>query len=154
MRLNIQRSIHTEESDYMPPVVTLELPETPLPSEEPEQKPDVITEVSQRIQMALENPDIWQNPDLTQDDLVRMVRTNRRYLQLGIKQLGYDSYPDMINRRRVAYIQEQLHDDPAQNLQSLFYDAGYRSRTSAWRNFTAIAGCSPTEYCESTRTGQ
>jgi len=154
VRLNVLRPTPTEESDYLPPVVTLELPEETQPSEEPEQKSDVITEVSQRIQMALDNPDIWQNPDLTQDDLIRMVRTNRRYLQLGIKQLGYDSYPDMINRRRVAYIQEQLHSNPAQNLQNLFYDAGYRSRTSAWRNFTAIAGCSPMEYCESTRVEQ
>lgn len=152
VRLNVLRPTPTEEADYQPPVVTLDLPGEALPSsEEATEKTDVITEVSQRIQIALDNPDIWQNPDLTQDELVRMVCTNRRYLQLGIKQLGYDSYPDMINRRRVTYIQEQLRSNPAQNLQTLFYDAGYRSRTSAWRNFTAIAGCSPTEYCENTR---
>lgn len=33
-------------------------------------------------------------------------------------------------------------------LRELFFDAGYRSRASAWRNFTAIVGCSPSEFEE------
>lgn len=131
---------------YTSPVVEPDMPivnETDQPQEETS---ETIKEVANRITEAMQNLDVWQNPDLTQADLIRLAGTNRRYCQLAIKHLGYDSYPDMINRRRVAYIQQQLRSDPRQNLQKLFYAAGYRSRTSAWRNFTAITGCSPTDF--------
>ena len=32
--------------------------------------------------------------------------------------------------------------------ETLFTDAGYRSRTTAWRHFTAIVGCTPSEFVE------
>lgn len=128
------------ETTYSPPVVELDLHDSA-------EALDVIAAVAERITQAMENPDVWQNPELTQDGLIRLVGTNRRYCQMAIRQLGYDSYPDMINRRRVKYIQQQLSDDPTRNLQNLFYEAGYRSRTSAWRNFTTIVGCSPTDFC-------
>lgn len=76
------------DSTYTPPVVEPESPiqETtaPLPSQE---VPDVIQEVAKRLTEAMQNPDVWQNPDLTQADLIRLVGTNRRYCQLAIKYL-------------------------------------------------------------------
>lgn len=136
------------DATYSPPVVALDLPDdTPAAPPQGGESPAVIAEMARRVTQAMDNPDVWQNPELTQTDLIRLVGTNRRYCQLAIRQLGYESYPDMINRRRVAYIQRQLRQNPGQNLQNLFYEAGYRSRTSAWRNFTAIAGCSPTDFC-------
>ncbi len=151
IELAIRLRVPDDKADtiYTPPIVE---PDAPIPATPdvptPQEVSDVIKEVANRLTEAMQNPDVWQNPDLTQTDLIRLIGTNRRYCQLAIKYLGYDSYPDMINRRRVRYIQEQLHTAPHQNLQNLFYDAGYRSRTSAWRNFSAITGCSPTDFTQ------
>ena len=60
--------------------------------------------------------------------------------------MGYSGFKDYMNRLRVAYIKEQLQKHPQMNIQDIFYDAGYRSRGSAWRNFTTIVGCSPSEF--------
>lgn len=139
---------------YTPPVIEPDAPIVDEVNQPQEETSEIIKEVANRITEAMQNPNVWQNPELTQADLIRIVGTNRRYCQLAIKHLGYDSYPDMINRRRVAYIQQQLCQDPRQNLQNLFYDAGYRSRTSAWRNFTAITGCSPTDFSTARQGGQ
>lgn len=137
-------------ANYTPPVMELNFPqETSSVAGTEEETSVVITETANRIAMAMKDPDVWQNPELSQADLIRIVGTNRRYCQLAIHALGYNSYPEMINSRRVEYIQDSLRANPEQNIQNLFYEAGYRSRTSAWRNFTAITGCSPSDFTTS-----
>lgn len=132
---------------YIPLVVELDFPQEAAQNIATEEETSaVITGVANRIAMAMDDPDVWQNPELSQADLIKLVGTNRRYCQLAIHALGYNSYPEMINSRRVEYIQDSLRANPGQNIQNLFYEAGYRSRTSAWRNFTAITGCSPSDF--------
>ena len=94
----------------------------------------------------ISNPDVWQNPDLTIDDIARMVGTNRTYLQMAAKYKGYVSAMDMIHHIRIEYVCQQLRTVSSPQIQNIFYDAGYRSRTTAWRNFVNIMGCTPTEF--------
>lgn len=107
-----------------------------------------LSEVARRLQKAVYHDAAWQNPDLCQEDLWRMIGTNRTYLQKAIKELGFNSYYDMLNQLRTEYVMRELRKKPEQNLQSLFFRAGYRSRATANRNFFIIAGCSPSEYVE------
>ncbi|MGN0189846.1 MAG: helix-turn-helix domain-containing protein [Candidatus Cryptobacteroides sp.] len=99
-----------------------------------------------RLEEALENPEVWQNPDLTRDRLCNMLGTNATYLQKAIKSMGYTSYSDMINRKRIEYVCRELKSGKQENIQDIFYRAGYRSRVTAWRNFTAITGTSPASW--------
>lgn len=94
----------------------------------------------------ISNPDVWQNPDITINDIARIVGTNRTYLQVASKQKGYASVMDMIHHIRIEYVCEQLRTISSPQIQNIFYDAGYRSRTTAWRNFVNIMGCTPTEF--------
>lgn len=94
----------------------------------------------------ISNPDVWQNPDLTIDDIARIVGTNRTYLQMAAKYKGYVSAMDMIHHIRIEYVCQQLRTVSSPQIQNIFYDAGYRSRTTAWRNFVNIMGCTPTEF--------
>ena len=94
----------------------------------------------------ISNPDVWQNPDLTIDEIARIVGTNRTYLQMAAKCKGYVSAMDMIHHIRIEYVCEQLSTVASPQIQNIFYDAGYRSRTTAWRNFVNIMGCTPTEF--------
>lgn len=96
-----------------------------------------------KLEAAMRNPEIWQNPDLSRSELCNIIGTNANYLQKAIKSMGYASYSDMINRKRVAFVCKELESGRARNIQDIFYKAGYRSRVTAWRNFTAITGTSP-----------
>ena len=107
---------------------------------------DTMEGLKESLQASMNNPDIWQNPDLTRDDLCKLLGTNANYLQKAIKASGYQSYSDMINRIRVNYVCNELKSGSMDNIQDIFYRAGYRSRVTAWRNFTAITGTSPASW--------
>jgi AraC-like DNA-binding protein len=94
------------------------------------------------------DPDIWKDSEINGDKLARLAGTNRNYLQQAAKELGFTGLTEMIHRRRIDYVCEQLRIDPTASIQDLFYDAGYRSRTTAWRHFSDIVGCTPTEFVE------
>lgn len=94
-------------------------------------------------------PAIWMNPDMTVTELAKVLGTNRTYLLEKIKRLGYSCYSDMINRKRVEYVCEELEKDADINITTLMFEAGFRSRSTANREFKRIVGCTPSEYQES-----
>ena len=115
-------------------------------AETPESTQQTINHVAQKLQELMDQPEIWQDPELTGDKIVHSVGTNRTYIQLAAKELGFESLSDMLHRRRIDYICQCLLTNPNANVQDLFYDAGYRSRATAWRHFTKIVGYTPTEF--------
>lgn len=114
--------------------------------ETPESTQQTINHVAQKLQKLMDQPDTWKDPELTGDEIVHSVGTNRTYIQLAAKELGFESLSDMLHRRRIDYICQCLLTNPNANVQDLFYDAGYRSRATAWRHFTKIVGHTPTEF--------
>lgn len=109
---------------------------------------NTVDTVAQTLRKLMDDPAVWQDSELTGDKIVHLVGTNRTYIQQAAKQLGFASLSDMLNRRRIDYVCQQLRKDPNTPVQTLFVDAGYRSRTTAWRHFTSIVGCTPREFVE------
>lgn len=107
---------------------------------------DVIRAVERQVRKLMEEDELWREPELKLDDFIRRVGTNRVYLSRAIQNIGYAGYKDYVNHMRVRYMCEQLLNPNHESIQSICYDAGYRSRGSAWRNFAKIMGCSPQEY--------
>ena len=107
-----------------------------------------VSQAAERLQSLMADPDIWKDSEITGDKLARLAGTNRTYLQQAAKELGFTGLIEMIHRRRIDYVCEQLRIDPSASIQDLFYDAGYRSRTTAWRQFSNIVGYTPTEFVE------
>ena len=102
-----------------------------------------------RIKHELDDKQAWKNSELTVDMLARLVGSNKTYVHQAFATYGGTNYKDYVNRRRVDFIAAQLRSKPNQNLESLFYRAGYRSRTTAGRNFKDIMGISPSDYATS-----
>ena len=115
-------------------------------AETPETTQQTISHVAQKLQELMDQAEIWQDPELTGYKIVHSVGTNRSYIQLAAKELRFDSLSDMLHRRRIDYICQCLLANPNANVQDLFYEAGYRSRATAWRHFTKIVGHTPTEF--------
>ena len=107
-----------------------------------------VSQAAERLQSLMADPNIWKDSEITGDKLARLAGTNRTYLQQAAKELGFTGLTEMIHRRRIDYVCEQLRIDPTASIQDLFYDAGYRSRTTAWRHFSDIVGYTPTEFVE------
>lgn len=125
---------------------------TPAIETAPSATQESINQVSIKLCNIMEDPDVWQDPTLTRDTLVQLVGTNRTYLQEAVKLLGFKTPSDMLYRRRIEHVCECLRKNPTSNLQEVFYDAGFQSRTTAWRHFTEIVGCTPTEFIEKNTT--
>lgn len=102
--------------------------------------------IREKLTALMNTPGVWQNPELSMGELCNLVGTNTTYLQQAIKEMGWQSYSDMINRKRIEYVCQELTAAREENIQDVFYRAGYRSRVTAWRNFTAITGLSPAEW--------
>ena len=111
-----------------------------------EEQKEILQLLQKKVKYAMEQKELWREPELRLEDLTRQVGSNRNYVTQAIQQMGYSGFKDYVNRLRVAYIKQQLQQHPQMNIQDIFYDAGYRSRGSAWRNFTTIVGCSPSEF--------
>lgn len=102
--------------------------------------------IMKNLKVLIDDSAVWQNPEISVGMLCDLVGTNTNYLQKAIREMGWQSYSDMINRKRVEYVCESLSSEKTENIQDAFYRAGYRSRVTAWRNFTAITGVSPLEW--------
>jgi AraC-like DNA-binding protein len=109
---------------------------------------NTVNAVAQSLLRLMDDSTIWQDSELTGDKIVHLVGTNRTYIQQAAKQLGFANLSDMLNRRRIDYVCQQLRQDPNTPIQTLFTEAGYRSRATAWRHFTSIVGCTPREFVE------
>ena len=84
--------------------------------------------------------------------LARMVGSNKTYVHQAFATYGGTNYKNYVNRLRVDFIDFiviELRSKPNQNLENLFYRGGYRSRTTAGRNFKDIMGISPSDYAVS-----
>lgn len=135
-------SVYSEFADRLTPdLKTVVLAENTVEEEKIEE-----SQLTSRLRVLLEEEKLWKDPDLVQSDVARALGTNVKYLQNSIKELGYGSYSDMINSCRINYVKQQLDENSSENLKIIFYEAGFRSRITAWRSFSKFLGRSPTEY--------
>ncbi len=102
--------------------------------------------VFERLDKYMREGKVWRDPDLAMTRVVREIYTNRTTLAQAIQEQGYEGYSAYVNSLRIADFLEIMQGDMAENFQNAFFDAGFRSRTTAHRNFRQVTGMSPTEY--------
>ena len=110
--------------------------------------PDTI-ELWKRICMMMEQEEAWRNPDLTLVSLAQQCATNITYLNREIQEKTGGGFKEMVNSKRIECVANQLRNDPDIDIQAAFFNAGYRSRSTAWRHFKEIMGVTPTEFRQS-----
>lgn len=102
------------------------------------------------ISREIENSQPWRNPDMSIASLADLLRTNRTALSRLFQEQGYKGgYKEFINRRRITDFLELMDKHPQMNMQDAFFEAGYRSRMTALRNFKEYIGMSPSKYFNS-----
>lgn len=88
----------------------------------------------------------WRNPNTTVETVSRSVGTNRNYVGRIIREHTGLTFNDYMNRKRIDFMAAQLRRDPKQDHKTLYFEAGFRSRTAAYRNFVRFMGSSPTDF--------
>lgn len=88
----------------------------------------------------------WRNPDLNLKTLATALYTNRTTLAKVIREGGYENYTLYINNLRIKDFIELVESKRSANFQEAFFDAGFRSRATALRNFRQYTGMIPSEF--------
>jgi len=118
------------------------------PSAAPDSSADS-DELWQHIVQLLHNDDIWRNPELGLDMLCQLLATNKDYVSRCFRQHADTTFVDYVNNLRIQYVTEELRRNPMQSQRDLFFSAGFRSKTTGYRNFYKYAGMSPSEFVAS-----
>lgn len=99
-----------------------------------------------RLNLYMTQKCVYRDPDLSIHTLSTMLNTNRTTLAHAIQGLGYDSFSSYINMLRINDFIFQIQKEKTSYFQEAFYDAGFRSRATAIRNFKQVTGKTPSEY--------
>lgn len=99
-----------------------------------------------RICHVMDDREEWRNPDVTVETVSRSVGTNRNYLLQSIREHTGMTFNDYLNHKRINFMAAQLRRDPRKDHKTLYFEAGFRSRTTAYRNFVKFIGISPTDF--------
>lgn len=102
--------------------------------------------LSTRIEEYICQRRLWEDPDLTAVDMYRALCTNRTTFAKAMKELDYENFATYINALRVNDFIKRIESGEYTSYMTAFYDAGFRSRSSAFRNFKLVTGKTPTEY--------
>ena len=99
-----------------------------------------------RICQMMDQEEVWRDPDLSLTSMAHRCATNVTYLNRIIKLETGSGFKELVTTKRISSVAAKLQENPDVDIQDAFFDAGFRSRTTAWRNFKDIMGVTPTEF--------
>ena len=119
------------------------------PTEELQDAPDAGTdyaELMQRICQAMEQQQLFMNPNLKITDLATALGSNRSAISNCINSQRNCSFPQFVNTYRVAYAQELLRTQPDIKIAEVCLKSGFSGEASFYRIFKAITGTTPSAW--------
>jgi YesN/AraC family two-component response regulator len=78
--------------------------------------------------------------------LCHLLGSNKDYVSRSFRQNVDTTFLDYVNSLRISYVTDELRRNPLQNQRDLFFNAGFRSKTTAYRNFCKYNGQSPSDF--------
>ncbi|WP_270591109.1 helix-turn-helix domain-containing protein [Bacteroides ovatus] len=95
----------------------------------------------------------YLNPELSLKEVAQALQTNHYALSRFINKEFEVNFYTLINRFRVEYILHLIELNKGTiNCDTLHAISGFKSRTTFFKQFKEIAGCTPQEYIESRKT--
>ena len=99
-----------------------------------------------RLETYMKDNNAWRDPDLSLNTLASELYTNRTTLAQVLQDNGYENYTNYIKKLRIDDFLQQIESGMSENFQEAFFYVGFRSRSTALRNFQQVTGVSPSEY--------
>jgi methylphosphotriester-DNA--protein-cysteine methyltransferase len=113
---------------------------------------DVIDRLWVNITRVLIEQQGWRNPELSLQSLSEELASNRTYIGEAFKKHAGCTFSEYVVKRRIEYVVSEFKHNPHVSLQRTFSQAGFRERSTAYRNFYKIMGVTPTEYIENLKS--
>lgn len=99
-----------------------------------------------RILQVMENEKPYLNARLTLNDLACLVGTNRTQLSLTLNQQTGTNFCRWLSTYRVNHLVNEYNQRPELDTHQLYFNAGFPSRTSFYRQFKEVTGKTPNEF--------
>lgn len=127
------------------PLAKAAVVDAPLTNEKSgtEQRNAVLIE---RLDTYMKKNNAWRDPDLSLNMLASELHTNRTTLAQALRDNGYENYTNYIKKLRIDDFLKQIDSGQSVSFQETFFFVGFRSRSTALRNFQQLTGMSPSEY--------
>ncbi|MDN5552475.1 helix-turn-helix domain-containing protein [Prevotella sp.] len=136
-----ERLIKQQESNSAE--TTNEYSKEPEYIEEAEEKTNSLCE---RVVIHMRRTSDYRNPDISLNSMAASLYTNRTTLSKALRELGYTNFNAYINSLRIEDFINRVKNERIYNYQDIFYNVGFRSRSTAIRNFKQYTGKTPSEY--------
>jgi AraC-like DNA-binding protein len=100
---------------------------------------------ARRLNELMENQQLFLQPDLSMATLAAELGTNRTYLSNLINQYLHTTFTSYVNSFRVRYAKSLLMTTN-DSIEDIYPACGFQSRTTFWRAFAQMVGCTPKEF--------
>lgn len=130
-----------QSSSILPAGITGRYGSSSLPSGE-------LQAIGARITKAMEENQLFLNPELTIDELASAVGSSSRIISQTINSGFGKNFFDYVNTYRIAMAQRLLQEntDPKLTVLEVMYQAGFNSKSSFNTQFRLRTGTTPSEY--------
>ena len=100
----------------------------------------------QKLEEYMIKEEPWRNPNLSMQLLAQQVGSNRTSLTKAIQDGGYESFFQYIAHYRIQEFCRIIKTDRILKTDDLFYQVGFRSRSTAFSQFKKQMNITPAEY--------
>ncbi len=105
-----------------------------------------LLDFSEQLRIAMEEKQLYLNPDITIVELALEIGSNRTYLSNYLNQVLGTNFYDYVNGWRIKYAQSLLVDDPQLSVADVRERSGFNSKSTFNRLFVKYTGKTPSEY--------
>lgn len=116
-----------------------------MPSEETKDD-GFYRELYYRVLLVMEKERPFLNPELNISMLAKATATNRTYLSAAINRMAGNGFNMWLAEYRVNYVIQLMDNDGSASVDMLYEQAGFRSKTSFYRQFKQLTGLTPKQF--------
>ena len=92
--------------------------------------------IYENLEAVMDEQQIFLQNDLLLNDVAQLLNTNRTYLLQALSSCAHMTFKEYINRKRIAYAEQLIQNDPSIPRNEIAARSGYNSMSSFYRNFS------------------
>lgn len=111
-------------------------------------KTEQIPQLKGQLQRLMEEEQVFRDPEMSLDKLAQQLGSSSHALSYYINTYEGCNFPDWLNRFRVEYACQLLHDPQYAQLKiaALAYESGFNTLSVFNGAFKKVVGCTPSEF--------